>query len=177
MKQKIYVKLFEGAEPLEIKEKGDWIDLRTRVEVETKCPEAKMLTRNKIEGMPSTRKVEFEYHMIPLGVAMKLPAGMEAHVLPRSSTFAKWGLMLVNSQGIIDNSYSGNNDEWKYPAISFVSKDIPANTAIAQFKIVPSRKATFWQKLKWFMSSEVEIVYVDKLDNVDRGGFGSTGDK
>lgn len=177
MKQKIYVKLFDGAEPLEIKEKGDWIDLKTRVEVETKCPSASMLTRSKIEGLPSTRRVEFEYHMIPLGVAMKLPKGMEAHVLPRSSTFGKWGLMLVNSQGIIDNSYSGNNDEWKFPAISFVSKDIPAGTAIAQFRLMPSRKATLWQKLKWFISSEVEIVYVDKLDGVDRGGFGSTGDK
>lgn len=177
MKQKIYVKLFDGAEPLEIKEKGDWIDLRTRVDVDTNHPIAKTLTRSKVEGVKNSRNVEFEYHMIPLGVAMKLPKGMEAHILPRSSTFAKWGLMLVNSQGIIDNSYSGNNDEWKYPAISFVDKHIPANTAIAQFRLMPSRKATFWQKLKWFMSTDVEIVYVDKLDDVDRGGFGSTGDK
>lgn len=177
MKQKIYVKLFDGAEKLTIKEQGDWIDLKVNEDVKVGYPYANMLKRNRKEGENSTRKLEFSLHLIPLGVGMMLPAGMEAHVVPRSSTFKKWHILLANSYGIIDNSYCGEEDEWKFPAIAFDNVDIPKGTAIAQFRIVPSQRATFWQKLKWLFSSGVEIVYVPTLRSESRGGFGSTGDK
>ena len=84
---------------------------------------------------------------------------------------------MANSEGIIDQSYQGETDEWKFPAVAFEDVNILAGTSIAQFKIVPSQKATLWQKLKWLLSSGVEIHYVDKLSDISRGGIGSTGDK
>ena len=178
MKQKIYIKLFEGAEPLVIKEQGDWIDLKTRVDIHMKSPFANTLSRvRKKEEQSLTRNVEFEHMLIPLGVGMILPKGMEAHVLPRSSTYSKWKIMMANSEGIIDQSYQGETDEWKFPAVAFEDVNIPAGTSIAQFKLVPSQNATWWQKLKWLLSSGVEIHYVNKLNDVSRGGIGSTGDK
>ena len=178
MKQKIYIKLFEGAEPLVIKEQGDWIDLKTRVDIHMKSPFANTLSRvRKKDEQSLTRNVEFEHMLIPLGVGMILPKGMEAHVLPRSSTYSKWKIIMWNSEGIIDYTYQGEADEWKFPAIAFDDVNIPAGTSIAQFKIVPSQNATWWQKLKWLLSSGVEIHYVDKLNDVSRGGIGSTGDK
>ena len=178
MKQKIYIKLFEGAEPLSIKKQGDWIDLKTRVNVHMEAPYANTLSRvRKKDNQSLTRNVKFAYTLIPLGVGMILPKGMEAHVLPRSSTYSKWKIMMANSKGIIDQSYQGETDEWKFPAVAFEDVNILAGTSIAQFKIVPSQKATLWQKLKWLLSSGVEIHYVDKLNDVSRGGIGSTGDK
>ena len=76
---------------------GDWIDLRSAEDVTLKAG---------------------EYHLIRLGVGMILPKGYEAHVLPRSSTPSKFGIMCANSMGIIDNSYSGDEDEWKFPAVA-----------------------------------------------------------
>ena len=174
MKQKIYIKLFGNAEKLTIKEQGDWIDLKTSEEVSMTCPVADVLKKtDKVK----TRDVKFDFTLISLGVGMILPKGMEAHVVPRSSTFKKWHILLANSQGIIDNSYCGDEDEWKFPALAFDNTTIPAGTSIAQFRIVPSQRATFWQKLKWLFSSGVELVYVSSLKRESRGGFGSTGDK
>lgn len=178
MKQKIYIKLFEGAEPLSIKEQGDWIDLKTRVNVHMKAPYTATLSKiRKKDNLLLTENVKFSYALIPLGVGMILPKGMEAHVLPRSSTYSKWKIMMANSEGIIDQSYQGETDEWKFPAVAFEDVNILAGTSIAQFKIVPSQKATLWQKLKWLLSSGVEIHYVDRLNDISRGGIGSTGDK
>ena len=173
MKQKIYIKLFGDAEQLTIKKQGDWIDLRTNKEVNLKFPTIKTI---KTESSP-LKKVDFDFDLIPLGVGMILPKGMEAHVVPRSSTFKKWNILLANSQGIIDNTYCGDEDEWKFPAIALGDVKIPKGTAIAQFKIVPSQRATFWQKLKWLFSSGIELIYVLSLKRENRGGFGSTGDK
>lgn len=173
MKQKIYIKLFDGAEPLVIKEQGDWIDLRTNKEINLESPKVKTI---KTKDKP-IKNVEFDFSLIPLGVGMILPKGMEAHVLPRSSTFKKFNIILANSCGIIDNSYCGEKDEWKFPAIALGESNIPKGTAIAQFRIIPSQRATFWQRLKWLLSSGVELIYVSSLERESRGGFGSTGDK
>ena len=62
---------------------GNWIDLRAAQDVEMKAG---------------------EFRVISLGVSMKLPEGYEAHLVPRSSTFKKWGVLQVNSMGVIDNS-------------------------------------------------------------------------
>lgn len=93
---------------------------------------------------------------------MKLPEGYEAHVVPRSSTFKKWGVLQTNSMGVIDNSYSGTNDIWRFPALAMRDTVINKNDRICQFRIM-KRQPT------------IEFEEVDTLDSVDRGGFGSTG--
>ena len=120
---------------------GDWIDLR--------AAETTILHKG-------------DFKLISLGVSMKLPEGYEAHVVPRSSTFKKWGVLQTNSTGIIDNSYSGTNDIWRFPALAMRDTVINKNDRICQFRIV-KRQPT------------VEFEEVDTLDSVDRGGFGSTG--
>lgn len=120
---------------------GDWIDLR--------AAETVLLHKG-------------DFELISLGVSMKLPDGYEAHVVPRSSTFKKWGVLQTNSMGIIDNSYSGTNDIWRFPALAVRDTVINKNDRICQFRIV-KRQPT------------VEFEEMDTLDAVDRGGFGSTG--
>ena len=120
---------------------GDWIDLRAaeRVDLETG-----------------------QYKKISLGVSMKLPEGYEAHVLPRSSTFEKWGIMMVNGIGIIDESYCGEHDVWNFPAIAARCTTVFKGDRICQFRIVPKMP-------------EVKFTEVNHMKDEDRGGFGSTG--
>ena len=135
----IAIKYKDGVEPLTILPKGDWVDLR--------CAE------------DTTMKAgEFKY--ISLGVAMELPVGCEAIVVPRSSTFAKYGIIQANSVGVIDNS--GDNDWWHFPAIAMRDTFIPKNERICQFRLLPNQ-------------SPIRLFHVDNLDNPDRGGLGSTG--
>lgn len=120
---------------------GDWIDLRSAETV------------NMDAG---------QFHIISLGVSMKLPEGYEAHILPRSSTFRRWGILLTNSMGVIDNSYSGDGDVWKFPALAMRSTTIFKGDRICQFRIMPKMP-------------EVKFTEVDHLTDKDRGGLGSTG--
>lgn len=177
MKLKIKVKRINILLDLpEVIEKGDWIDLRASENVIMHAPKANTLKRHKVGGKEeSHRDVEFDFKPISLGVAMQLPKGFEAVVLARSSTPKKFGIMTANSEGVIDNSYCGNNDEWKYLAIALRDTIIHEGDRICQFRIQLSQKATFWQKLKWFLSSGIKIVEVESLDGADRGGIGSTG--
>ena len=168
---KIKIKLFNGQTMPEIIKVGEWIDLRANEDVNLKAPKIETTTT---KNGNETKKIIFDSKLFGLGVAMRLPAGMEAVVLPRSSTFKKTHTILSNSQGVIDNSYSGDNDEWKYNAIALNTSHIKKGDRICQFRIQLSQKATFWQKLRWLFSSKIEFVQVDHLDNNDRGGFGST---
>lgn len=120
---------------------GDWIDLRA----------AETVAMNT-----------GDFKLISLGISMKLPDGYEAHVVPRSSTFKKWGILQTNSMGIIDNSYSGTNDIWRFPAVAMRDTVINKNDRICQFRIVKKQPT-------------VQLEEVDTLDAIDRGGFGSTG--
>lgn len=140
--EKIKVKYFEkDLEPITKISVGDWIDLRSAERVELKAGDV---------------------HVIRLGVGMKLPEGYEAHVVPRSSTPEKFGLMCANSIGIIDNSYSGDLDEWKFPAIALRDTVIFKGDRIAQFRIVKNQP-------------DLVLETVEHLDPISRGGFGSTG--
>lgn len=131
----------EPLKKIERFETGDWLDLRAAETVEMKAG---------------------EYRLISLGISVKLPDGFEAHIVPRSSTFQKWGVLQTNSQGVIDNSYSGENDIWRFPALAMRDTVIHKNDRICQFRIV--------RKMEDIIISEV-----DHLDGPDRGGFGSTG--
>lgn len=127
--------------PIEWNEKGDWIDLRAAEDVEMKAGEDRLIS---------------------LGVSMKLPTGYEAHIIPRSSTFKNWGIIQANHMGVIDNSYSGTNDIWKFPAIAMRDTKIKKNDRICQFRIMEKQP-------------KFSIKTVDILDDEDRGGFGSSG--
>ena len=179
MKLKIKVKLLDKEKNMPvIIEKGDWIDLSVSETIHLIPPQAGTLKKKQEQLQTlSYRNVTAEVTYLPLGVAMELPKGFEAIVLPRSSTPKKLGIICANSMGVIDNSYNGDNDEWKFPAIAIRETTIEKGTRICQFRIQLSQKATFWQKLKWFFSSGVELVEVDSLNNEARGGFGSSGVK
>ena len=127
----------------EVIEKGDWIDLRAAETVEMKAG---------------------EFRIISLGVSMEMPFWLEAHVVPRSSTFKKWGILMVNSMGIIDNSYNGDDDIWGFPALAMRDTTIQKGDRICQFRVVDKQP-------------RVTFVPVESLGNENRGGFGSTGTK
>ena len=90
---------------------------------------------------------EMDEALIPLGIAMELPEGFRANLLPRSSTFKKWGLIVTNSMGVIDHTYCGDNDEWKLAVFCLKGRDfvngknctvVHKGDKIAQFEIVPT---------------------------------------
>ena len=103
-----------------------------------------------------------EFALIPLGVGMILPEGYEAHIVPRSSTFKNWKILQVNSTGIIDNSYSGDDDQWMMPVYATEDTEIKKGDRICQFRIM--------EKMP-----HIEIEEVEHLNIKSRGGFGSTG--
>lgn len=113
----------------------------------------------------AAEEVEMEpgdFRLISLGISMKLPDGYEAHIVPRSSTFKNWGIIQANHMGVVDNNYCGNNDIWKFPAIAIRKSHIYKNERICQFRIMKKQPTLVFEK-------------VDQLNDVDRGGFGSSG--
>ena len=167
---KIKVKLFNKECKFEFIKKGEWIDLRAAEDVVIEGPHS--LTLDKTTNK---RKVVFSGYKIPLGIGMKLPKGIEAHILPRSGTYEKYPIIMRNSKGIIDHSYSGANDQWKFAAVAMGDTRIEKGKRICQFRLQLSQKATIWQKIKWLFTNKIEFEFVDDYDGVDRGGFGSTG--
>lgn len=155
----------------EIIEKGDWIDLRAAEDIELKGPIC--VNARKIQD----RKVIFDDVLIPLGVAMELPAGYEAVVVTRSGTYKNFAITLCNGEGIIDNPYKGDNDQWFAHVIPFKDGFINEGDRICQFRIQLSQKATMWQKIKWLFSSGIKLEFVQSLGNPNRGGHGKTGIK
>lgn len=176
MKLKIKVKeLTEGCMPV-INENGDWIDLRSAISVTIPAPQADVLKRKTVEGEKvSYRDVNIPTCYIPLGVAIELPKGFEAVINSRSSSPRKLGLFIPNGQGVIDNTYNGNDDQWHYVCSSMKETTVEVGDRICQFRIQLGQKATMWQKLKWLFSSGIELIKVDNLNNENRGGFGSSG--
>ena len=124
-----------------IENKSDWIDLRAAEDVVMK---------------------QGEFRLISLGVAMELPAGYEAHMVPRSSTFKNFGIIQANSMGIIDGSYCGDNEIWRFPAIAMRDTQIHVGDRICQFRIMKNQPTLVFEE-------------VEHLEGADRGGFGSTG--
>ena len=121
--------------------KSDWIDLRSAEEVNMKAGEARLIS---------------------LGIAVQLPKGYEAHVVPRSSTFKNFGLLQTNSCGLIDESYCGDNDQWFFPALAMRDTEIHVNDRICQFGIMEHQRT-------------IQFEETEKVTGADRGGIGSTG--
>jgi len=136
---------------------GDWIDLRSAEDVEIYPP------RTNIHN----NEIEYQTGMIPLGISIKVPEGYETHILPRSSTFKNFKIMMTNSMGIVDNSYSSDNDIVRFPYIAFGRATIKKGDRIAQMKIIPTQDCIV----------PVTIEEVETLGDKERGGFGSTGIK
>ena len=137
----IKVKYFTDIDPIKEIDGGDWYDLRAAEDV----------------GMSKG-----EFKMIPLGVAIALPKGYEAHITPRSSTFKNYGILQTNSMGIVDCSYCGDDDQWHMPVYATRDVTIEQNARICQFRIMKNQP-------------QLHFVRVDHLDAPNRGGFGSTG--
>lgn len=190
MKKEILVKYF-NEETTKIKkiEKGDWIDLRcigaksiiinNRIEEDDKLPKLiretaktkKIIEKGLFQDEDGvTKEVEFfrykkgEFLMLDLGVAMQLPEGYEAHVLPRSSTFKNFTMLETNSQGIIDESYCGDEDRWFLPVLAMQDGFVIIDERVCQFRIM--------KKMEKPLITKVKI-----LGNKNRGGHGSTGTK
>lgn len=158
---KIYVRLFDGAQPFEVISKGDWIDCRANANFTFDGSVVKDGT------------VETPVCKIPLGFAMRLPKGFEAIVASRSSSYKTYGIVPWNCIGVIDNAYNGTNDQWQFGALCFKKGSVAHGDRVCQFRIQLSQKATMWQKLKWLLSNgKFKFVYVDKLSDTDRSGFG-----
>lgn len=138
---KVKIKYHDDIDELEVMPNGDWIDLRAAEDVELKAG---------------------EFKLISLGVSMKLPKNYEALIVPRSSTFKRWGIIQTNHCGVIDNSYCGDNDIWMFPAYATHDTKIEKNSRICQFRIQKKMRKPRFET-------------VDYLDGVERGGFGSTG--
>lgn len=142
-KRRIKVKYFtDKIDKLKfIEGKSDWMDLHAAEDVELKAG---------------------DFKLIPLGIAMELPKGFEAHVIPRSSTFKNYGILQTNSMGLIDESYCGDNDQWFMPVYATRDTVIHQNDRICQFRLMDHQVS-------------LEITEVEHLGGEDRGGFGSTG--
>ena len=133
--------LADGLEELRCVPGSDWVDLRCAEDVELKAGESRL---------------------IPLGIAVALPEGYEAHVVPRSSTFRNYGLLQANSMGVVDGSYRGDGDQWRWPVYATRDVKIEKNARLCQFRIVENQPPLVFTR-------------VGRLDAPDRGGFGSTG--
>ena len=141
--EEIKIKYFvDGIDPLcYVAGKSDWIDLHAAEDVTLKAG---------------------EFRLIPLGVAIALPEGYEAHIVPRSSTFKNYGILQTNSMGVVDCSYCGDNDQWRMPVYATRDVTIEKNARICQFRIMRNQPP-------------LRFTRVVRLDGPDRGGFGSTG--
>ena len=138
----INVKYIKDVPEIKIIKGGDWIDLCAAEDIELSF---------------------LDSYLIPLGVAIELPKGHEGILVPRSSTFKKYGILMTNSIGVIDESYNGDEDEWHFPCICMANKTfIPKGARICQFRIFKHQ-------------SPLGFVKVEHLNHINRGGIGSTG--
>lgn len=139
--EKIKIKYLKDVEKIQKIPIGNWIDLRSAEDIELCAGQSKLIS---------------------LGVAMKLPDEYEANIVPRSSTLKNFGIIQGNHFAVIDNSYCGDDDEWKFSAYAIRDTVIHKNDRICQFRI---------NKIQPI----IEFEEVETLGNKNRGSFGSTG--
>lgn len=138
---------------------GNWIDLKSSI---------------------TTKIKKFENKLIPLGISMKLPKFYQANIVPRSSTYKKFGLIQANHYGVVDgpdnksDGYSGDNDIWMFNSIALINTEVNEGDRICQFEIRPTLNAPWYVKLKWLFVNKIKFIEVETLNSKNRGGFGST---
>ena len=103
-----------------------------------------------------------ERRLIPTGLFVELPQGMEAQVRARSGLAIKHGIGLVNGVGTVDSDYRG---EWNVPMINWGSEAYTINNGDRIAQVVFS------------LYIQAEFEAAEKLDETERGsgGFGHTG--
>ena len=153
---KIRIKYFKNAIKLKKIEKGNWIDIYANKDVFVK---------------------EKDRAMIPLGFALELPKGWEAHLAPRSSTFKTWGIIQTNSVGVVDDTYIGDNDQWHMPVYCLQHKDVEFLDGVEQKGSWIRQGDKIGQFRIMEVMPEIEFEEVESFGNSDRGGFGTTGHK
>ncbi|EQB4340936.1 TPA: dUTP diphosphatase [Clostridium botulinum] len=172
MSKEVRIKYHHNNEDWKLKkiDKGDWIDVRAcniKVVMNTKGlkkeSESNLFTKIH-NGKTTVYYRKDDVLKIKLGFSMELPTEYEAYVLPRSSTFKNYGLLLVNSEGVIDESYCGNNDEWMMIFYATRDGEIELGERMGQFRIQEKMPT-------------LKFIEVEDLGNEDRGGIGSTGVK
>lgn len=132
-----------AAKPVEQAHMGEWFDVRAAEDYDLKAG-------NK--------------YVINLGISVRVPHGYEAILAPRSSTFKKYGIIQTNSIGVIDETYSGDDDIWMMPVFATRNAHIDAGDRIAQFRIQRNQ-------------GNPRLTEVRYLGKKNRGGLGSTGTK
>ena len=105
----------------------------------------------------------WEMKLIPLNLIVKVPKGYGLFLFSRSSVPLKKGLMIANGVGVIDQDYSGEEDELKVLVVNITKKKVTVEKGerICQGILVKVGIGRF---------SEVK-----KMKKKSRGGFGSTG--
>ena len=103
-----------------------------------------------------------ERRLIPTGLFVELPEGVEAQVRARSGLSIKHGIGLVNGVGTVDSDYRG---EWKVPLINWGQEEYTIHNGDRIAQVVFSR----------YIQARFEAA--DSIDDTERGagGFGHTG--
>lgn len=133
MHKDIKIKYFADIIKIEKFDNGDWLDLRSAIDVDLK---------------------KGKFMLIPLGIGMKLPQGYEAHIVPRSSTFKNFGIIQTNHQAVIDESYCGNNDQWYYPVCAMRDTHISKNDRICQFRIIKKQPDIIFEEVEELLDKD-----------------------
>lgn len=104
-----------------------------------------------------------EWQLVDTGTVIETPVGYCLVIAPRSGTFKNYGLMQVNSIGIIDQDYCGENDTVKFAYINMRKEEVRIGKGerIGQGMFVKIEKP--------------EFELVESMGSSDRGGFGTTG--
>ncbi len=104
------------------------------------------------------------FWLVETGTVVETPEGYALQIQPRSSTFKNYGLIQTNGVGLVDRDYCGDNDTIKFPYFNMRDTDItiPKGERIGQGIFIKIGIADF---------DVVKTLWND----IDRGGFGSTG--
>jgi len=145
---------------LEQIEKGNWIDLRVsslKYQVGNLWKQFDLKKQNVFKYTPNS------FMLFNLGISMNI-GDMEAHVVPRSSTYNNYGLIQTNHMGVIDSTYCGAEDIWFWPCLSMRKGQVEYGDRICQFRLIEPM-------------GKVNIIEVQEIKGKNRGGFGSSGVK
>ena len=105
-----------------------------------------------------------ERHLVPTGIFVEIPEGIEAQIRARSGLAIKHGIGLVNGVGTVDSDYRG---EWNIPLINWGSEPYTIQNGDRIAQVIFSRY------------EKADFTVVSEISQTERGtgGFGHTGIK